>query len=258
MLDHVGAKKAIWVGHDWGSSTLWNIAAHFPERCTAAISLAIPFGTQGFGGRTSRIDRERYPEESDPFGQFDYMAFYEQNPRRVTGVFDANPASTVRYFFRRGDPAVLTRRAPSSNITRDGGWFGGADQAPDVPLDRAILDDNTYAALTSALRTNGFHGPPGYYLNHADNARYAESALHEGRLDMPVQFVGAEYDDIADIHVPSAHTAMRDTCRDLTESVVSAGHWLQLEKPDEVNQLIEDWLHTKNLVPTGQHVRVSD
>ncbi|MGW5359432.1 alpha/beta fold hydrolase [Actinopolymorpha pittospori] len=74
---------------------------------------------------------------------------------------------------------------------------------------------------------------------------------------MPVQFIGAEYDDIADIHVPSAHTGMRDTCRDLTESVVSAGHWLQLEKPDEVNQLIEDWLHTKNLVPTGQHVGVS-
>ncbi|MGW5359431.1 hypothetical protein [Actinopolymorpha pittospori] len=90
------------------------------------------------------------------------MIFYEQNPRRVTAVFDANPANTVRYFFRRGDPAVLTRRAPSSNITRDGGWFGGADQAPDVPLDREILDDDTYAALTSALRTNGFHGPTSY------------------------------------------------------------------------------------------------
>ena len=74
---------------------------------------------------------------------------------------------------------------------------------------------------------------------------------------MPVHFIGAEYDDIADIHVPAAFTAMRDTCRDLTESVVSAGHWLQLEKPDEVNRLIEDWLHTRNLAPTGQHVGAS-
>ena len=27
----VGAEKAIWVGHDWGSPVVWNVAAHHPD-----------------------------------------------------------------------------------------------------------------------------------------------------------------------------------------------------------------------------------
>src|ERR1700741_3432559 len=33
LLDALGAKKAIWVGHDWGSPVVWSIAQHHPEVC---------------------------------------------------------------------------------------------------------------------------------------------------------------------------------------------------------------------------------
>ena len=29
LLDHLDLGKAVWVRHDWGSPTVWNIAAHF-------------------------------------------------------------------------------------------------------------------------------------------------------------------------------------------------------------------------------------
>jgi soluble epoxide hydrolase / lipid-phosphate phosphatase len=66
LLDHLGLEKAIWVGHDWGSATVWNIAAHFPERCTAAITLDVPFRMleHGFPGLLLSIDRDLYPAES--------------------------------------------------------------------------------------------------------------------------------------------------------------------------------------------------
>src|ERR1043165_9845317 len=28
LLDALGADKAVWVGHDWGSPTVWDIASH--------------------------------------------------------------------------------------------------------------------------------------------------------------------------------------------------------------------------------------
>lgn len=254
LLDGVGLQQAIWVGHDWGSPTVWNVAAHFPERCAGAATLAVAFGTleRGFPGLLSRVDRTRYPADSDPFGQFDYMAFYETDPDRVTAVFDANPGNTVKALFRRGDPGARTHRAPTSTVTRDGGWFGGADEAPDLPLDRAVLDDDDYAALTSALQRNGFHGPTCYYLNHENNARYAAAALDDGKLSVPVLFIGAEYDQVADIHVASGHVAMRESCTDLTEATIPAGHWLQLERADEVNVLIESWLDSKGLGASGR------
>jgi pimeloyl-ACP methyl ester carboxylesterase len=244
LLDHLGRERAVWAGHDWGSPTVWNLAAHFPERCLAAATLAVPFGRleRGLGALLQTVDRDRYPAGTYPHGQFDYMVFYEQAAQRATAVFGADPASTVKALFRRGDPAVHTRPAPTASITRDGGWFGGAPSAPDLPLEEAVLTPEDHAELTAALTRNGFAGPTGYYLNHRVNAAYAEAALNAGRLDLPVLFIGAEYDPVADLTSPSALTAMRQSCTDLTEVTVPAGHWLHLEAADRINQCLERWL----------------
>ena len=39
LLDAIGAEKAVWVGHDWGSPVVWNVASHHPDRCEAVASL---------------------------------------------------------------------------------------------------------------------------------------------------------------------------------------------------------------------------
>ena len=244
LLDHLGREHAAWIGHDWGSPTVWNLAAHFPERCLAAVTLAVPFGRleRGLGVLLQTVDRDRYPATTYPNGQFDYMVFYEQEAPRATAVFDADPASSVKALFRRGDPAVHSRPSPTALTTRDGGWFGGAPSAPNLPLDTAVLTPEDHAELTEALTRNGFAGPTSYYLNHRANAAYADAALNAGRLSLPVLFIGADYDPVADLTNPSALTAMRQSCASLTEATVAAGHWLQLEAPQPVNQHLERWL----------------
>lgn len=244
LLDHLGYERAVWVGHDWGSPTVWNLAAHFPERSLAAATLAVSFGRleHGLDALLQTVDRDRYPADSYPYGQFDYMVFYEKSPERAAAVFDANPANSVKALFRRGDPDFHTRPAPTALITRDGGWFGGASSAPDVPLDTAVLTPEDHAELTAALTRNGFAGPTSYYLNHRANATYADTAPGEGRLDLPVLFIGAEYDPVIDLTSPTALTAMRQSCTNLTEFTVPAGHWLQLEAPNPVNHHLEQWL----------------
>jgi len=244
LLDHLGRRRAVWIGHDWGSPTVWNIAAHFPERCVGVATLAIAFGTleRGWDGLLAAIDRDRYPENTSLYGQFDYMAFYELNASQAKSVFEAVPGNTVKAVFQRGDPAVHTRPAQRSVVIRDGGWFGGAPSAPDAPLSSTVLTERDFEELTDALTRDGFGGPTGYYLNHEVNARYAEAAPSGRVLRLPVLFVGAAYDQVADLRSPTALDAMRASCPDLTETTVSAGHWLQLEAAPEVNQHIESWL----------------
>ncbi len=244
LLDHLGRRRAVWIGHDWGSPTVWNIAAHFPERCVAVATLAIAFGTleRGWDGLLAVVDRDRYPEDTSPYGQFDYMAFYEKNAKRATSVFEAAPGNTVKALFRRGDPAVHTRPAARSTVTRDGGWFGGAPNAPDAPLSSTVLTERDLEELTGSLTRNGFGGPTGYYLNHEVNARYADAAPGRRVLRLPVLFVGAAYDQVADLRSPTALDAMRSACPDLTAVTVPAGHWLQLEAALVVNEHIESWL----------------
>jgi pimeloyl-ACP methyl ester carboxylesterase len=69
-------------------------------------------------------------------------------------------------------------------------------------------------------------------------------------LRLPVLFVGASYDQVADLRSPAALDAMRSSCPDLTEVTVPAGHWLQLEAAPAVNEHIESWLtsHVTNAV----------
>jgi pimeloyl-ACP methyl ester carboxylesterase len=244
LLDRLGRRRAVWVGHDWGSPTVWNIAAHFPERCVAVATLAVPFGTleRGWEGLLAGVDRARYPEDTNPYGQFDYMAFYEKHAKHATSVFEAAPGNTVKALFRRGDPAAHTRPAPTSVTTRDGGWFGGAQRAPDAPLSSTVLTDREFTELTAALTRAGFGGPTSYYLNHEVNARYADAAPGGHVLPLPVLFVGAAYDQVADLNSPTMLDAMHSTCASLTEVTVPAGHWLQLEASNAVNDHIESWL----------------
>jgi soluble epoxide hydrolase / lipid-phosphate phosphatase len=170
------------------------------------------------------------------------MAFYEKHAKHATSVFEAAPGNTVKAVFRRGDPAVQTRPALRSVVTRDGGWFGGARSAPDAPLSSTVLTERDFTELTAAVTRDGFGGPTSYYLNHEVNARYAGAAPAGYVVRLPVLFVGAAYDQVADLDSPTMLDAMRSTCPNLTEAVVPAGHWLQLEAAPAVNDHIESWL----------------
>jgi pimeloyl-ACP methyl ester carboxylesterase len=50
-VDALGREKAVWVGHDWGSPVVWNLASHHPDRCHAVANLCVPYYTieRGFG-----------------------------------------------------------------------------------------------------------------------------------------------------------------------------------------------------------------
>ena len=114
--------------------------------------------------------------------------------------------------------------------------------APRAPLSSTVLTERDFDDLTVALTRHGFNGPTGYYLNHDVNARYADAAPGGRVLRLPVLFVGAAYDQVADLRAPAALNAMRSTCPNLTEATVPAGHWLHMEAAPAVNEHIESWL----------------
>ena len=59
LLDELGRDQAVWIGHDWGSPVVWNIASHHPERVRAVSSLCIPYGVveRGLEGLIATVDR---------------------------------------------------------------------------------------------------------------------------------------------------------------------------------------------------------
>jgi soluble epoxide hydrolase / lipid-phosphate phosphatase len=246
LIDHLGRERAVWVGHDWGAPVVWNIASHHPDRCIAVAALSVPYYTveRGMDQLIELVDRELYPEDRFLAGQWDYMLHYQESFETITAAFDANPRNTVKVMFRRGDPDSVGERGWSSMVREQGGFFGGAGEAPDLPLDTAVISEAELEQYAGALARNGFAGPDSWYMNDEANAAYAKEAVAGERLDMPVLFLVGAYGDVECLTSRMA-VPMAERCPDLTAEVITSSHWLTLENPTAVNAALVRWLATR-------------
>jgi pimeloyl-ACP methyl ester carboxylesterase len=249
LLHALGAERAIWVGHDWGGPVVWAIAGHQPELCRGIVSLCVPYFARGFAPETlvPLVDRNVYPEAKYPAGQWDYQLFYQSAFEAATAAFEADLPTTFKALFRRGDAREKGRPALTARVSRDGGWFGGAGRAPDLPRDPAVLSQDDLARYVAAFECTGFSGADSWYCNPARNVAYAARVPDEGTLRLPVLFLHANYDTICETVDSRLAEPMRRDCRDLTERTLDTGHWMAAEQPAQVNAAIESWLAARNL-----------
>ena len=241
-----GQDRAVWIGHDWGSSVVWNIAAQHPDKTAGVASLCVPYIAQGFTieNRLPLVDRSVYPADLYPAGQWDYHLFYEENFDKARVDFEVNIRNVVKAMFRRGDPARVGKPAPTASVRKSGGWFGGG-ACPDVPRDGDVITEQDLEAYTAALQASGFFGPNSWYMNHKANGAYARRARNGGKLSMPILFLHGAYDTTCETVSSKLAEPMRRDCSDLTEVVVKSGHWMAQEQPAAVNAALAKWLATK-------------
>jgi len=244
LLDSLGREKAVWVGHDWGSPVVWGLAGHHPERCFGVANLCVPYFAKGFAPQTvlPLVNRAVYPEPEYPAGQWEYQLFYEESFDKARAAFEANVPNTVKALFRKGNAGAKGKPSRTAQVRRDGGWFGGTGQAPDLPMDTSVLTAEDFRKYAAALEANGFFGPDSWYMNHARNLDFSSRARDGGKLAMPVLFLHGEYDHTCETIDSRLAEPMRQDCRDLTEVIVPSGHWMAQEKPVAVNAALARWL----------------
>jgi pimeloyl-ACP methyl ester carboxylesterase len=247
LLDSLGREKAVWVGHDWGAPVVWDIASHHPERCHGVANLCVPYLPKGFAleNLVPLVDRTLYPESKFPVGQWEYQLIYQENLAKACAAFEANTRDTVKALFRKGDAAARGQPAPHACMRQNGGRWGGADRAPDMPMDADVLTEADLAAYAAALQRNGFFGPCSWYMNDDRNVAYSAKAVNDGRLSMPVLFLHGANDLVCDTTSSRLAEPMRQYCADLTEVVVQSGHWMAQERPVAVNAALARWLTVK-------------
>jgi pimeloyl-ACP methyl ester carboxylesterase len=245
LIDSLGRDRAVWIGHDWGSPVVWNIASHHPERCVAVASLCVPYYTieRGLEPVLELVDRDVYPADKYPAGQWEYMLHYQEDFAGATRAMDSDPYNLAKLLFRKGDPGGFGLPAGTAMVRINGGWFPGG--VPSLPRDADVVTEADVCAYASALARNGFFGPNSYYMNHAVNAAYAARANNGGYLDMPALFIAAQYDYTCESITSRLAEPMRTYCRRLSEAVVYSGHWMAQEKPLDVNAVIARWLATE-------------
>ena len=243
LLQHLGREQAIWVGHDWGAGVVWALAAHHPELCLGVANLCVPYRTLelGLDAVLELVNRDIYPAEQYPAGQWEYMRFYEESFAQATAAFEQDPYRIAKLLFRKGDPAGFGQVTGTALVRQNGGWFGGGE-VPDFPPDFDVGSEDDLRAYADGLTRNGFFGPDSYYMNHERNAQYAQSAVNQGHLNMPVLFLAGQYDYTCETISSDLAVPMRSYCSRLTEQVIYSGHWMAQERPMDVNAALASWL----------------
>ena len=273
LLAHLGREKATWVAHDWGCGILGTLVRHYPEKCEGTVFLAVPYGVleMGLEELMKTINWDIYDKEKYPYAQWEYQVAYEQIPDVITGKLDRSVERFVRLGWGKGDPSSLGQPGRTSTVLRDKGWVGGleGDAMPDNPLKNTVFwDEESYQDVVQALKKSGFWGATAYYRNHGPNREYNQSAKRGGKVEVPVLFIDAKYDGVCATNEALLNrkgdgvnllTKQREQCQDLTEVSVEAGHWVGMEKYEEVNAAIAKWLVEKVKVwPSPKEVQRRD
>ena len=249
LHDHLGARPAVWVGHDLGSPVAGALAAHHTERSRGVVLVSVPYFPEGFALPVLRqlIDRELYPADQYPDGQWDYYRFYLTHFEQTVSDFDADIPATLATIYRAGNPASKGKVSPSALITLNGGRYGSAHRAAPTAPDPTLWPPADFDALAQAFRVHGFRPVNAWYLNDTANIAYAHAAPDGGRLHQPVLFINGNWDAICDIDRDRLGEPMRHACHDLSVTSLAAGHWLPLERKTESIEAIRSWLKTKAL-----------
>ncbi|MBB2202239.1 alpha/beta fold hydrolase [Gluconacetobacter tumulisoli] len=249
LHDHLGARPAIWVGHDWGCPVAGALAAHHGARCRGVVLISVPYFPEGFAlpSLLPLIDRDLYPANRYPDGQWDYYRFYLTHFDQTVGDMDADIPATLASLYRPGNPASTGQISPSALLTLNGGRYGSAHRAPPMAPDPALWPPADFDALVDAFRPRGFRPANAWYLNDAANIGYMNAAPDGGRLGRPVLFINGDWDAICDINRSRLGEPMRRACQNLSLANLPAGHWLPLERKSEVVEAISSWLIAEEL-----------
>lgn len=226
LLDAFGIERAVFAGHDWGGFVTWAMPAMFPERVAGLIGVNtpyVPFPTTG-------LLRKAFTEDERL-----YILWFQQ-PGVAEAVLDRNP----RLVFEK----LMCRAAPPRGDMVQAGRAGG-DANPFRRLDTmkpagpALLSEVEIDVYTQGYARNGFRGPINWYRNVDRNrARFPDVGTRP--LSLPSLMITAEWDAALP---PSMAKHMPSLLSDLEIHMIpGCGHWTQLDKPEELNHLLVDWL----------------
>src|ERR1700728_3635125 len=237
VLDALGEKTAVVVGHDWGAPVAWHAALMRPDRFRAVVGLSVPYRPRGSIAPTTVM-----PQNADA----SFYQLYFQAPGVAEAELEADARISLRKILYSGSGDVPRRNPGTAGsavgmVPRAGGFLTRMPNPETLPpwLEGADVD-----FYVQQFQHSGFRGGLNWYRNIDRNwelmapfagAKIIVPALYmAGDRDLVVAFRGMDQ-----VIAGLAHNGpnVRGTIM-----LPGCGHWTQQERASEVNAAMIDFL----------------
>ena len=229
LVAALGEKQAVIVGHDWGAPVAWHAAMFRPDIFTKVAGLSVP---PPFRGRGRPLETLRAGGITNFYWQ------YFQPPGVAEAEFEADVALTMR--------TVLAGRGfsdPSAHqfVEEGKGFLAGGSRTQPLP---GWLTEADLATFTEIYSQSGFRGGLNWYRN-IDRNWELTAAWQDAQIHQPSLFLAGSKDGVITGLIGAKRVAdMERVLPNLKAKIIldGAGHWVQQERPDEVNAALIDFL----------------
>jgi pimeloyl-ACP methyl ester carboxylesterase len=227
LVNVLGGAPAVIAGHDWGAWIAPHCALLRPDLFRAVALLSVPFVPRRDVNET-QWEQRKYP------GKIFYQAVLRS--AMSDQIFGADPRNRL----------LSGLWTLSGDIPREHRWKPVMDGPPVPPqLPEGLppwLAEEDLDYMAGEFRRTGFTGGLNYYRNMDRN--WALTPFLDGaKLRQPTLFASGSADPVLEF-LDEEFAALENNVPNLWRKVLipGAGHWLQQERPSEVNRLLLDFI----------------
>ncbi len=230
ILDAEGIERAVFVGHDWGSMVVWSMAQLHPERVAGVVGMSVPFNRRSPAPPLQLM--------RNLFGDNFFYMLYFQEPGVADAELGADAAMTMRKMLCgvKMEPGAMP---DASMFAPEGGGFVDRMPEPDGLPDWLTQEELDF--YSQEFTRTGFTGGINWYRNLDRNWELTPQLDGKG-VEVPSMFIGGTQDPVILMAPPGAAERYLADHRG-TVMVSDAGHWVQQEKPEEVNAALIGFLN---------------
>ncbi|HTO40568.1 MAG TPA: alpha/beta hydrolase, partial [Rhizomicrobium sp.] len=211
MLDALGLRQAVFVGHDWGGLVVWQMPLMHADRVAGVIGVNTPF--------LARPPIDPIMGMKALYGEDMYIVYF-QKPGEADAVLAKDVGKVFRFFMRKNGmtaeafgqlPEELKRFALIKALDMDEALWPG----------ELLLTAEEMQVFVDSFSRTGFTGGINWYRNFSRNWKYSGGL--EQKVRQPSLMIMAE-DDV--VLSPKMAAGMERFVPDLEKVLIAkCGHW---------------------------------
>jgi pimeloyl-ACP methyl ester carboxylesterase len=233
LVNSLGEERAVIVGHDWGAPVAWTSALMRTDMFRGLGLLSVPYMPR------SPVRPAVYFKAITQHKNF-YQDYF-QEPGKVEKELEADVRRTMlgALYCASGDaPAEDRFKFLFGKNQRFIDTFVIPDELP------PWLTEQDLAFFTNEFKQSGFRGGINWYRNMDRNWEMTPF-LDGAKVIRPTVFAAGDRDIVMDM-AADGYTNLENNVANLFKKhlIPGAGHWIQQERPMEINQLLIEFLRS--------------